>query len=138
MKTKLADKIQAAVLFIGLAACPLLEADVKMPAIFGDHMVLQQGTELPVWGTADAGEKVTVQIGTESAVATAGTDGKWMVRLPPLPNGTPPATMTVTGKNTLTFSDVLVGDVMGKGIHAALIGAAIKAAFSNVVTMLPM
>ncbi len=82
-----------------------------MPTIFGDHMVLQQGTKLPVWGTAAAGEKVTVTVGTETGSATAGADGKWRVTLAPLPAGTAPVTMTVAGKNTLTFSDVLVGDV---------------------------
>ncbi len=82
-----------------------------MPAIFGDHMVLQQGAKLPVWGTADAGESVTVTVGGETATATAGADGKWLVNLAPLPAGTTPVTVTVTGKNTITFSDVLMGDV---------------------------
>jgi sialate O-acetylesterase len=101
-------------LCFGLAfalSAPFLRADVKLPAIFGDHMVLQQEASLPVWGTADAGEKVTVTVGAESASATADANGKWMVKLPPLPNGTPPVTMTAAGKNNLTFSDVLVGDV---------------------------
>ena len=93
------------------AAANSLWADVKMPAIFGDHMVLQQEAALPLWGTADAGEKVTVTVGTETASATAGADGKWLVKLPPLPPGTAPLTVTVAGKNKLTFSDVLVGDV---------------------------
>jgi len=88
-----------------------LQADVKMPGIFGDHMVLQQETALPVWGTADPGEKVTVTVGTEKADAVADANGKWLVKLEPLPNGAAPTTMTVAGKNTLTFSDVLVGDV---------------------------
>lgn len=89
----------------------LLSADVKLPGIFGDHMVLQAGTKLPVWGTAAAGEKVTVTVGGETGSATTGADGKWLVSLEPLKAGTAPLTMTVTGKNTLTFSDVLVGDV---------------------------
>lgn len=88
-----------------------VRADVKMPSVFGDHMVLQQEAGLPVWGTADAGEKVTVTVGNKSASATAGADGKWMVKLSPLPAESAPVTMTVAGKNTLTFSDVLVGDV---------------------------
>ncbi len=102
----------ALALLLSLAAGPLLEAEVKMPAIFGDHMVLQQEAVLPVWGTAEAGEKVTVAVGAESASATADANGRWTVKLPPLPNGAPPVTMTVAGKNTrLTFTDVLVGDV---------------------------
>jgi sialate O-acetylesterase len=89
----------------------LVSADVKLPAIFGDHMVLQAGTKLPVWGTADAGEKVTVTVGGETGSATAGADGKWLVTLDPLKAGTTPLTMTVAGKNTRTFNDVVVGDV---------------------------
>jgi len=88
-----------------------LWADVKMPAIFGDHMVLQQEATLPVWGTADPGEKLNVTVGAEKGEATADTNGKWVVTLPPLPNGTAPTTMTVVGKNSLTFNDVLVGEV---------------------------
>jgi sialate O-acetylesterase len=98
-------------LFSFLCGITLLPADVKLPAIFGDHMVLQQGAKLPVWGTADPGEKVSVTLGGESGSAVAGADGKWLVSLPPLPAGTTPLTMTVAGKNTLTFTDVLIGDV---------------------------
>ena len=86
-------------------------ANVKLPSIFGDHMVLQQDAKLPVWGTADAGEKVAVSVGDKTANATAGADGKWSVKLPPLSETTKPVTVTVAGKNTLTFNDVLVGDV---------------------------
>jgi sialate O-acetylesterase len=88
-----------------------LWADVEMPALFGDHMVLQQDAALPVWGAADAGERVTVTVGSSTGSAVADTDGKWMVKLTPLPAGTTPLTMTVAGKNTLTFQDVLAGDV---------------------------
>ena len=94
-----------------VASIGTVSADVKLPAIFGDHMVLQQGKTLPVWGTADAGEKVTVTVGSETGSATAGADGKWTVSLAPLPASTIPVTVTVAGKNTVTFSDVLVGDV---------------------------
>ncbi len=88
-----------------------LWADVKMPAIFGDHMVLQQDIALPVWGTADPGENVTVTVGSETGSAVADANGKWSVKLKPLPPGSAAQTMTVTGKNTLKFDDVLVGDV---------------------------
>jgi sialate O-acetylesterase len=86
-------------------------ADVKLPAIFGDHMVLQQEASLPVWGWASPGEEVTVSFGAEKATVTAGADGTWQARLPPLPVGTPPGTLVVAGHNTLTLLDVLVGDV---------------------------
>lgn len=82
-----------------------------MSSIFGDHMVLQQDAKLPVWGWADPGEKVTVTVGGNTAVATAGADGKWRVTLAPLAETSKPVTVTVAGKNTVTFGDVLIGDV---------------------------
>ena len=100
-----------AVVFLVLGLAGPVWGDVKLPAIFGDHMVLQGGVKLPIWGTADAGEKVTVTVGSETGSATAGADGKWQVALAPLTTSTTPVKVTVAGKNTLTFSDVLVGDV---------------------------
>jgi len=87
------------------------QADVKLPAIFTDHMVLQQGQKNRVWGQAAAGEKVTVSIGTQQHAATADAAGKWMVTLDPLPVSRDPATLTIKGNNTVTISDVLVGEV---------------------------
>ncbi len=88
-----------------------LEADVKLPAIFGDHMVLQQGTSIPVWGWADAGETVTVTLDGRHASATTGADGKWLVKLAPMEVHDKPVTLTVAGKNSITIQDVLVGEV---------------------------
>lgn len=85
-------------------------ADVKTPAIFGSHMVLQQGQKNRVWGWANAGEEVTVSIDKQKVTAKPGADGRWQVELEPLAVGGP-YTMTVQGKNTLTFDDVLVGEV---------------------------
>jgi sialate O-acetylesterase len=93
-----------------LAALPL-HADVKLPAIFGDHMVLQQDMKLPVWGTADPGEAVTVTVGDKTGAATADGGGHWRVDLPALATHRDPTTVTVKGKNTVTFTDVLIGDV---------------------------
>src|SRR5215212_498974 len=56
-------------------------ADVKLPAIFSDNMVLQRSEKAPFFGTADKGEKVTVKVGQASAEATAGDDGKWRATL---------------------------------------------------------
>ncbi|MEO6811839.1 MAG: sialate O-acetylesterase [Isosphaeraceae bacterium] len=85
-------------------------ADVKLPAIFGDHMVLQQKQKDRVWGFADPGEDVTVQIADQTKTAKADADGKWSLTLDPLSAGGP-HTLTVKGKNTLEFKDVLVGEV---------------------------
>ncbi len=97
-------------LAIALAAPATSRADVKLPSIFGSHMVLQQGQKDRVWGKASPGEKVTVSIADQSKSAEADKDGKWMVTLDPLSAGGP-LTMTVEGKNKVTFDDVLVGEV---------------------------
>ena len=101
--------------YAGLFAMAFLasaaRADVKLPAIFGDHMVLQQGVNLPVWGWAGAGEKVTVSLGGQTAEAVAGADGKWRVNLPPLKGTDESIELKVVGKNTIIFKDVLVGEV---------------------------
>lgn len=85
-------------------------ADVRLPAIFSDHMVLQRGATLRVWGWADAGEPVTVAIAGQSQKTQAGAEGKWMVRLAPI-DTSEPLRLTVSGKNTLTVEDVLAGEV---------------------------
>ena len=86
-------------------------ADVHMRAIFGDHMVLQQSIKLPVWGKADLGEKVAVTVGSSTGSATAGANSKWRGDIASLKTANEPVTMTIAGRNILTFSDVLVGDV---------------------------
>ena len=96
-----------------LAACCLAStasADVKLPAIFGDHMVLQQDMSLPVWGWADKGEQVTVTIADQSKTVTADDEGKWTIKLDALKPGQTYA-LKVQGKNSVEFSDVLVGEV---------------------------
>ncbi|MEI8019266.1 MAG: sialate O-acetylesterase [Schlesneria sp.] len=98
--------IAIAAVFIGSSA----QADVKLPNVFGDHMVLQQGQRNKVWGLAEAGEAVTVSINGQSQTATAAADGTWSVFLDPVPVGGPYA-FTVKGKNEIKFSDVLVGEV---------------------------
>jgi len=101
---------------LALTFCLLLcvvsevRADVRLPHIFGDHMVLQRGQEIPVWGWADAGEKVTVQLDDDSVSTVADDQGKWMVKLPAQVVGDP-VDLTVTGKNSLTLKDVLIGEV---------------------------
>ena len=85
-------------------------ADVKLPNIFGSHMVLQQGQKNKVWGLAEHGETVTVTIDKQKHEATAGADGQWQVMLDPLAVGGP-YEMNVKGKNEVKFNDILVGEV---------------------------
>ena len=94
---------------------PAAMADVKLPAVISEHMVLQQDVAAPIWGWADKDEEVTVSITGQSKSAKAGADGKWMIKLDKLPSGGPHE-LVVKGKNTLTIADVLVGEVwLGSG-----------------------
>lgn len=102
-----------------VAATATVRADVTLPAILGDHMVLQMGNELPFWGWADPGEDVTVTIipmdhgdgsKAETASAVAATDGRWFVKLPARTKlGT--VDISIVGKNSISLTDVLVGDI---------------------------
>ncbi|MEI6972739.1 MAG: PKD domain-containing protein, partial [bacterium] len=76
-----------------------------------DHAVLQRDLPVPVWGTAAPGEQVTVKVGSAEATTTADAQGKWMLRLPVMKMNTVAQEMVVTGKNTVTIKDVLIGDV---------------------------
>ena len=90
-------------------------ADVRLPSLFSDHVVLQQGVPVPVWGWAEPGEAVTVTIAGQTRTAKAGADGAWRVTLDVLKTGQT-LTLTVKGKNTLSVQDVLVGEVwLGSG-----------------------
>jgi sialate O-acetylesterase len=90
-------------------------ADVKPAPLFSDHVVLQSGMPVPIWGTASSGEKVTVTLNGQTQSATTGADGKWMVRLMDLKTGGP-YEMTIVGNNAITVHDVLVGEVwLGSG-----------------------
>ncbi|MDZ4287254.1 MAG: sialate O-acetylesterase [Prosthecobacter sp.] len=86
-------------------------ADVKLPAIFSDHMVLQAGAEVPVWGWAEPGEAVTVSVADQTMTATTDAQGKWTAKLGKLKAGDEPQTLTIKGANTLVVKDVLVGEV---------------------------
>ena len=92
-----------------VAALPLF-ADPRLPALFGDHMVFQRGRALPVWGLADAGEEITVDLNGTVRQTRAGPDGRFRVDLPAQAAGGP-FTLTVAGKSTLHVRDVLVGEV---------------------------
>ena len=101
--------VAAAVVLLG---CGVLRADVRLPHIFGDNMVLQRGKPVKVWGWAGPGEAVTVTFGPRKATATAGQDGKWQLELAPMEGGVKPRELIAKGKaSSVTCTDVLVGDV---------------------------
>lgn len=85
-------------------------AAVKLPAIIGDNMVLQQGEAVPVWGWDDPGTEVTVTLGEAKVTAKADDKGRWQVQLPAMTAGGP-HTMTIAGSNTVTVGNILIGEV---------------------------
>ncbi len=86
-----------------------LRAEVRLPGLFSDHMVLQQDLPVPVWGWADAGETVTVTLRGRSVTATP-QNGRWLARLPAQKAGGP-FELVVQGRNRIELRDVLVGEV---------------------------
>ena len=85
-------------------------AEVRLPAVFSDHMVLQRGGSVPVWGWADPGETITVTLQDDQQTTKAGADGKWRVRLKKHPAGGP-FVLTIAGLTTRILTDVYVGEV---------------------------
>lgn len=92
-------------------------AAVKVASPFGDHMVLQRGKPIPVWGTADAGERVSVEFGGRTTSTVADTNGNWRVNLSPQPANAEGADLIVSSvtrdsqSSNILFQDVLVGEV---------------------------
>ncbi len=85
-------------------------AEVNLPQLFSDHMVLQRHQSIPVWGQADPDQRVTVSIHNTSRSTTAGEDGHWRVDLPSLKAGGP-YRLTVEGSDRTVINDVLIGEV---------------------------
>ncbi len=94
-----------------LAAAPCLRAEITCAGIFGDHMVLQRDQAVPVWGAGTPGEAVTVSFAGQSVATQVDPSGSWSARLEPMPASDVPRDFTVTGRNEVHFSDVLVGEV---------------------------
>ena len=86
------------------------DANVKLPALISDNMMLQRDIPVPIWGTAAPGEHVKVAIGNQSASTIAGRDGRWRIRLKPM-KACGPLNMLVTGKNKINVKNILVGEV---------------------------
>ena len=109
-------KRPAALFLAALLLCALpaaLAAQVRLPAVIGDHMVVQQDKPVAVWGWAAKGETVTVALAGQERKAVAGDDGRWRVAFDPLKAGGPALEMTVRGAKgpALTVRDILVGEV---------------------------
>jgi len=94
-----------------LILCGGAQADVTLPKIFSDNMVLQQELPIAVWGKAAPGEAVVVTLAGRSVSTEADADGRWRVDLPPMKADGKTQTLTVKGNNTIALENVLLGEV---------------------------
>jgi sialate O-acetylesterase len=96
-----------------LLFCMAVSADAKilLPQILSSNMVLQRDKQINIWGFADAGEQVTVRFAGQMRKATADQAGNWSVQLDRLKTSRAPQSMTVSGSNKITLTNILVGEV---------------------------
>ena len=102
------------ILIVILSTCASalnLRGAIELPAMFGNHMVLQRGKPIPVWGWSDEGQEVKVSFAGKSATAKAGKDGRWEVRLPATKASAEGRELTIEGSEKIIIKDVLVGEV---------------------------
>lgn len=104
--------IKTHLLILVLILCSLtgVRAEVKLPALVGDHMVLQRDAPIRIWGWAEPGERVTVQLKNQKKRTRTGPAGTWEILLDPEVAGGP-YTLTVSGTNSIELKDVMFGDV---------------------------
>jgi len=93
---------------LGLITC--VNAQIKLPQIIRDSMILQRDAKINIWGWASKGEKVSVKFNGKTYRTKTADDGKWKVQLSPTKAGGP-YTMDISGKNKITIHDILKGDV---------------------------
>ncbi len=107
MKTNYMTLLLAAIVLTVASA----SANIRLPHIFSDHMMLQQQSTCPIWGWASPGEKITIKgsWGSETVTET-NSDGKWSARITTKKFGGP-FTLTISGNNTIVINDVLIGEV---------------------------
>src|SRR6185312_8617982 len=96
------------VLFLTFGLCPY--AQIKLPRLVTDSMVLQRDLKINIWGWASKGERVTVRFKGNTYRSKTGPDGKWAVQLRAMEAGGP-YTMEISGKNKIVLHDILIGDV---------------------------
>jgi sialate O-acetylesterase len=128
---------------VALFALPAA-AELKLPAIFSDHMVLQRDIAVPVWGTSQPGDTVTVTFAGQTKTAKAAKDGTWRVALDPLKASTKPQALAVQStidNRKSTIQDVLVGEVWlcsGQSNMAMAVGRAVNAKAESAAAKLPL
>jgi sialate O-acetylesterase len=103
-------------LWLGVSC--LIFADVRLPAVISDHMVIQQDKPVSVWGWANRNEQVTVRLGSQTQQVRAGADSRWQMTFAPLKAGNAPLEMSIRGEKgpDVVVRDILIGEVwVGSG-----------------------
>src|SRR5256886_15201589 len=100
----------ALVLVLLAAWATSIFAEVRVPSVIGDNMVLQQGMKVRIWGTASAGERVAVSFNSRTTQTIADQNGRWQTFIGPFKAGGP-FVLTIRAANTLTLKNVLIGEV---------------------------
>ena len=101
---------KSSIILLLLTCGRFANADVVLPSLISDNMVLQRNVSVRIWGWADEGERVTVEFDNMRKTTVTGADRRWKVMLDPLKAGGP-FEMTVTGKNRIVVYDIFVGEV---------------------------
>jgi sialate O-acetylesterase len=109
MKKSIIEKYSLALLLL-IFFVQGTKAEVRLPSIVGNNMVLQRNETVKVWGWANPGEKVTIRFMKKTHSTTAGPDGQWMVKLAPMKAGGP-YSMEIKGVNKIVLDNILIGDV---------------------------
>lgn len=104
------SKVSLLLLVTAIAAALPAVADVRLPKVFTDNMMLQRDMPVRVWGWAEAGEEVSVALAGKIAMIKADAAGKWKLELPALKEGES-LELTVKGRNSLSLKNVIIGDI---------------------------
>ena len=111
-RTTFSSKLVGVIISLAGIFVPMTtSAEVILPDVFGDGMVLQRELPVPIWGTADSGEAVTVLFAGQEHTAIADENGDWMIKLNPLVASSEGAKLLVKASNELILNDILVGEV---------------------------
>jgi sialate O-acetylesterase len=104
-------KISGFVFAVLIVGCITANAEITLPKILGNDMVLQQGKPVPIWGTASPSEHVSVNFNKLTKETTADASGHWMIMLDAMQVSATPLAMTITGSNTIKLNNILIGEV---------------------------
>ena len=106
--------VKTALVMLLVASASLVNAQLRLPKLFSNNMILQRDAAIPVWGTAKPGSQIVVVLNGKRAKAVADVNGKWRINLPAMKAGGPHTMSVFEGNNvepTFDFNDVLLGDV---------------------------